>query len=281
MDTAGIDRSMKYKEDVEKLCYDDVMKSIKYSHIIIVMIDALKAFQVPELSLAQYVSAEGRGMIFVVNKWDLIPDQYKKKAIKYMEKQLQTKLGEVKDAKLICISAKTGLNMDRVMDEVIKLYDKWNLRVSTGLLNDWLRKFKKLMKPPTEQGEILVVKFAMQISTRPPTFTVFVNDEAMFKENYFRFMRQSLTKEFGLEGVPIRINIRDPKSQSKMLQESIKQKQQQLKQKKDNHTHGAYETYQIMRKIMSEQRKMANKAEEKVRVMEKIINKIQNKNLQA
>lgn len=79
--------------------------------------------------------------------------------------------------------------MDKVMDEVLRLYEKWNLRVGTGLLNDWVRKFRKLMKPPTDQGEILNVKFAMQISTRPPTFTVFVNDHDLFTENYYRFMR--------------------------------------------------------------------------------------------
>jgi len=111
--------------------------------------------------------------------------------------------------KLFMISAKTGKNLNRVMDEVLRVYEKWNLRVSTGALNDWLNRFKKVQKAPTEEGEILKIRFISQIKTRPPTFTLFINDKNLLKDNYLKYINQKITEEFGLEGIPIRIIQRD------------------------------------------------------------------------
>jgi len=95
----------------------------------------------------------------VVNKWDLFPKELRKKAIKYMEKQLATKFSLLKDIKLFCVSAKTGLNLNKVLDEVLMVYKKWNLRVTTGMLNDWLRRFKKIHPAPTHNRETLKIRY--------------------------------------------------------------------------------------------------------------------------
>jgi GTP-binding protein len=84
---------------------------------------------------------EGRGIVIAANKWDLIEDKYKKKAVKWMEKQLEKGLGQAKRVPIAYVSAKTGLRTDRVMDEVMRVYEKWNTRVSTGLLNKWMYQF--------------------------------------------------------------------------------------------------------------------------------------------
>jgi GTP-binding protein len=84
---------------------------------------------------------EGRAVVIAANKWDLVEDKYKKKAVKWMEKQLEKHLGQAKGVPLAFVSAKTGLRVDRIMDEVMRVYEKWNTRVSTGLLNKWMYAF--------------------------------------------------------------------------------------------------------------------------------------------
>jgi GTP-binding protein len=101
---------------------------------------------------------EGRGIVIAANKWDLIEDKYKKKAIKWMEKQLEKGLGQAKGVPIAYISAKSGLRTDRVMDEVMRVYEKWNTRVSTGLLNKWIYQFQRVQKMPTDMGRTLKLR---------------------------------------------------------------------------------------------------------------------------
>lgn len=114
---------------------------------------------------------------------------------------------------LAYISAKTGQRVDTIMDEVLRVYEKWNTRVSTALLNKWIIAFQKVQKLPSEQGKALKLRYLMQIKMRPPTFFLFVNSKKLYSDNFEKFMRNSIAKEFGFEGVPIRILIRDNRSQ--------------------------------------------------------------------
>jgi GTP-binding protein len=95
------------------------------------------------------------------------------------------------------------------MELVIKTYDKWNIRISTGYLNRWLGAFKKVQSLPSGGGERLSIKYMAQIKSRPPTFYVFVNNKELMKINYLKNFRNALAKEFGIEGIPIRILLRD------------------------------------------------------------------------
>lgn len=104
---------------------------------------------------------EGRGVVIVANKWDLIDDKYKKKAIKYMETQLEKGLGKTKGIPILYVSAKTGQKTERIMDEVLRVYEKWNTRVSTGLLNKWIWAFSKVQKMPTDKGKMLKMRYLM------------------------------------------------------------------------------------------------------------------------
>mmetsp|Transcript_20638 Transcript_20638/g.28458 ORF Transcript_20638/g.28458 Transcript_20638/m.28458 type:complete len:101 (-) Transcript_20638:161-463(-) len=99
------------------------------------------------------------------------------------------------------------------MDEVLRVYEKWNTRVSTGLLNQWIRAFCKVQRMPSDNGKILKIRYLMQIKTRPPTFFLFVNNKRLVSDNFERFLRNSICDEFGFEGVPIRILVRDNRSQ--------------------------------------------------------------------
>ncbi len=111
------------------------------------------------------------------------------------------------------VSAKTGMRTERIMDEVMRVYEKWNTRVSTGLLNKWLHSFARVQKMPTDMGRMLKLRYIMQIKTRPPTFFIYVNDKDLVDDNFERFLRNSIALEFGFEGVPVRLLIRDSKAQ--------------------------------------------------------------------
>ncbi len=111
------------------------------------------------------------------------------------------------------VSAKTGMRAEKIMDEVLRVYEKWNTRVSTNLLNKWLRAFCVVQKLPSDGFKHLKLRYLMQIKVRPPTFFLYVNNKNIMPDTYERFLKNSISKEFGFEGVPVRILIRDNKMQ--------------------------------------------------------------------
>ena len=113
------------------------------------------------------------------------------------------------------VSAKTGTRVDNIMEEVMRVYEKWNTRVSTGLLNKWIMEFNKVQRMPSDKGRRPKLKYLMQIRTRPPTFFIFVNQRNLMSDNFLTFLRNCIIEEFGFAGVPIRILVRDSRSQYK------------------------------------------------------------------
>jgi len=211
VDTAGISIKARHKDRIEKLVRESMEKILKYSHIAIVLIDAMEAFTIQDFAIMTQVIEEGRGLVVVANKWDIVNDKYKRKAVMWMQKQLEKKFRQAKGIPLTFVSAKTGIRVDKVMDEVLRVYEKWNTRVSTSLLNRWLMAMKRIHKMPGLDGKFLNIRYIMQIKSRPPTFFFFVNDTKFIPDIYKRFLRNTLIKEFGFEGVPVRLLFRDNK----------------------------------------------------------------------
>ena len=138
VDTAGIKVRKGTMNTIDELVQKDIDTAIQYSHVVAVMIDSMQAFTSADMSLIKNVLDEGRSVIIIANKWDLVEDKYKKKAVKFMEKQLEKGLGQAKGIPIAFISAKSGQRTEKIMDEVLRVYEKWNTRVSTGLLNKWM-----------------------------------------------------------------------------------------------------------------------------------------------
>lgn len=208
VDTAGLEANTHLKSELEKLVHKKTVRSIQNSDVVLVVIDALEAFQNVDLSLVQMVQEEGRAVVLVVNKWDLVDPKWKERAAKYMMKQVARYVAGVDDKALHFISATDGTRVQNILDAVHKTFLAWNTRISTGLLNGWLRRFKKVQKLPTERDHKLKIQFVVQIKSRPPTFAVFINDMEMTDENYVRFMKEHLQDEFKLKGCPIRLIFR-------------------------------------------------------------------------
>jgi GTP-binding protein len=141
VDTAGVKIGKPNETVLDVKIQQEVQDAIKYSHVVAVMIDSMEAFTSADMSLVKMVLDEGRAVVIIANKWDLVDEKYKKKAVKWMEKQLEKGLGQAKGIPIAFISAKTGQRADKVMNEVLRVYEKWNTRVSTGLLNKWMHAF--------------------------------------------------------------------------------------------------------------------------------------------
>lgn len=154
---------------------------------------------------------EGRAVVLVVNKWDLVDAKWKEKAAKYMMKQVEEKVGLHAANSLSFVCAKDGMRVENILKTVHKTFLCWNTRISTGMLNIWLKKFKRVQKMPTTRDKKLKILFLVQIKTRPPTFSVFINDMEMTDDSYIRFMKSHLAQEFGLVGTPIRFVFRGTK----------------------------------------------------------------------
>lgn len=208
IDTAGIEKKSKKKKNVDNLIFKKTMKAIKGSKAVIVVIDALEAFINVDFDLINLCINEGKPVVLVVNKWDLVADKWKQRAAKFMVNQVEKQLGILNGVPVHFVSAKEGIRTRRVLDDVLRVYTAWNTRISTGLLNNWLNKFKRVQKLPTKRDMKLRIFYVSQIKVRPPTFSVFVNNIKMVDENYTKFVKKSLTEEFGFQGVPIRLTFR-------------------------------------------------------------------------
>lgn len=194
-----------------------------------------------------------------MNKWDLVTKEWKERAMKYMNTQVEKALGEVKKVPIYYTSARTGQRIPDLMDEVLNVYEKWNMRVSTGLLNAWLSKIKKVQTLPAHRGTVLKIRFVTQLKSRPPTFVFFVNNAKFIKENYEVYLKNSICSEFGLEGIPVRVIFKDGKYQ-------------ETKKNFENNN-----PFKKFRAELLKQRRIGNFSKQKLRLLEKGREKIKGK----
>ena len=184
------------------------MAHVKQSHVVVYIMDAYSAMVIDDFSFIKSVIKEGRPIIIAVNKWEVIKDQFRYKAKNYLLKQIQKKLGQLHGNPLVFISAKMGIGLTDLLSKVIGCYDKWNTRISTGLLNDWLDNFKKLQELPKDNQHTLKINYLIQARVRPPHFIFFINTRGLFEPYYERFLLRNLAKEFKMDGIPLRLTLR-------------------------------------------------------------------------
>lgn len=149
----------------------------------------------------------GKGIIIVVNKWDEIEkDNY---TIESFKKDVYQKLAYLTYAPIIFISAKTGQRVNKIFDMINEVNRCNSIRVSTGMLNQVINEAIAITQPPTDKGKRLKIYYGTQASTKPPTFVIFVNNKELFHFSYERYLVNQIRKEFGLEGTPVRIIVRE------------------------------------------------------------------------
>jgi GTP-binding protein len=206
VDTAGLRRKAKVQEKLEKLSTQDTIRAITFAEIVILVMDATHPFEIQDLQIADLVEREGRGLVFVLAKWDLIEDPQARLAEIIDEAQRQ--LPQVKGAPIISLSAETGRGLDRLMPAVSKVHSDWSTKVKTRDLNDWLQMAIQRHPPPSVNGRRIKPKYMAQTKARPPTFVLFASRADQLPESYRRYLINSLRESFDLPGVPLRVTIK-------------------------------------------------------------------------
>jgi GTP-binding protein len=206
VDTAGMRRKARIEDKVEKAMVDDALRAIRFAHVCIVMIDAREEIHRQDLAIARLVAEEGRAMVIAANMWDITTN--KQERLKEIRYQLDQSMGQVKGVPVATISALKGKGIDKLMDQVFTIYDRWNWRISTAELNRWLDIKLEAHPPPLVQGRRLRIRYATQIKTRPPSFALFVSRPADLPEHYLRYLAAGLRDDFGLDGLPLRLLMR-------------------------------------------------------------------------
>jgi GTP-binding protein len=210
VDTAGLRRKAKVQEKLEKLSTQDTIRAITFAEVVILVMDATHPFEIQDLQIADLVEREGRGLVFVLAKWDLVDDP--QAALAEIIEQAQRQLPQVRGAPIVALSAETGRGLDRLMPAVFKTYGDWSTKVKTRDLNDWLQMATQRHPPPAVNGRRIKPKYMAQTKARPPTFVLFASRAEQLPDSYRRYLINSLRESFDLPGVPIRVTVKSSRN---------------------------------------------------------------------
>ena len=207
IDTAGIRRKSKVKESIEKFSIMRTLLAIERADVCLMMIDANEGVTDQDAKIAGEAHEAGKGIIIVVNKWD----EYEKETgtLEKYKKEIYNKLSYLSYAPIIFISAKTGQRVDKLFNMINNVAEQNAMRVSTSVLNQVINEAIAIVQPPSDKGRRLKILYGTQVSTKPPTFVIFVNSKDLFHFSYERYLVNQIRKEFGLEGTPIRVICRE------------------------------------------------------------------------
>lgn len=207
IDTAGIRKRAKVHEDLEFYSVMRSIRSIEYSDVCIFMIDATEGIQRQDLSIFYVIEKNHKGVVVVVNKWDLI--EKTTNSVKDYEDKLREQLAPFNDVPIIFTSTITKQRIHKVLEKAMEVHENRTKKIPTHKLNDFVLDIMKRTPPPAIKGKYVKVKFATQLPTHAPSFAFFCNLPKYVKEPYKRFIENKLRAEFNFEGVPVRIFFRE------------------------------------------------------------------------
>lgn len=209
IDTAGLRRKSKIKENIERYSIIRTVAAIERSDVVILMIDATEGVSEQDAKIAGIAHDRGRGLIIAVNKWDAIEKD--NHTVKEYTKKVRDILSFVPYAEIIFISALTGHRTKKIFDLLETVIENHAMRIQTGVLNEILMEAVALQQPPSDKGKRLKLFYMTQVSTKPPTFVLFVNKKELMHFSYQRYIENRIRDTFGFMGTPIRIFIRERK----------------------------------------------------------------------
>ncbi|MDR0839789.1 MAG: ribosome biogenesis GTPase Der [Christensenellaceae bacterium] len=207
VDTAGIRRKRAIEDEtIERYSVIRSLGAIRRADVALIVIDAAQGMSEQDVRIAGYVHEEGKASVVVVNKWDLIEKDTH--TMQQFKQKLYADLAFMDYVPMLFISAKTGQRVNKVLEMVTYAYAQNRMRISTGTLNDIISEAITITEPPSDKGRRLKVYYATQVSIKPPTFVLFVNDPALMHFSYKRYLENYLRKSFGLDATPLRLIIR-------------------------------------------------------------------------
>lgn len=209
IDTAGIRRKSRVKEEIERYSVIRSLAAIERADVCLIMIDANEGVTEQDEKIAGYAHESGKAIVIVVNKWDLL-EKDNKTAEEFTNK-IRKELSFISYAPIVFISVKTGQRIQKLIELIKYVADKHSIRIKTGVLNEVIAKAVMMKQPPIEKGKALKIYYATQVSTKPPAFALFVNYEDAIHFSYERYLENQIRQNLGLDGTPIRLFYRKKK----------------------------------------------------------------------
>lgn len=209
IDTAGIRRKKKVSEAIEKYSILRALTAIERSDVCLLVIDASEGVTDQDKKIAGLAHEAGRGVLILVNKWDLVEKDGK--TMKRFTETIRQELAFMPYASILFVSAITKQRVNLILERAAYISDQASMRVQTGLLNDIINEAIILNQPPSDKGKRLKIYYMTQVGVKPPTFVLFVNDKELAHFSYLRYLENVIRKNFKFEGTPMHIQVREKK----------------------------------------------------------------------
>ncbi len=209
IDTAGLRRKNKIKEDLERYSIIRTVTAVDRADVVIIVIDAKEGITEQDAKIAGIAHERGKGIIVAVNKWDAI-EKNDKTIYQYTNKLKET-LSFMPYAEYIFISAETGQRLPKLFELIDAVRQNQNMRVATGVLNEIVSEAVAMQQPPSDKGKRLKIYYVTQVAVKPPTFVVFVNDKELMHFSYTRYIENQIRNAFGFRGTSLKFIIRERK----------------------------------------------------------------------
>ncbi len=207
IDTAGLRRKSKIKEDLERYSIIRTVSAVERADVVILVIDATEGVTEQDAKIAGIAHDRGKGLIVAVNKWDAV--EKNDKTIYEFTRKIKDTLSFMQYAELVFISAVTGQRINKMFDLIDMVRENQTLRIATGVLNEIMTEAVALQQPPSDKGKRLKLYYMTQVAVKPPTFVIFVNDKELMHFSYVRYLENRIRESFGFKGTALKFIIRE------------------------------------------------------------------------
>lgn len=207
IDTAGLRRKSKIKEGIERFSIIRAVTAVERADVVLLLLDAAEGITEQDAKIAGIAHERGKGIIVVVNKWDLV-EKDDKTIYRYTE-NIEKTLSFMTYAEVMFVSVKTGQRLNKLFTMIDAVISNQNLRIPTGVLNEIITEATVMQQPPSDKGRRLKILYATQVSVKPPTFVIFVNDRELMHFSYVRYLENRIRDAFGFAGTSLKFIIRE------------------------------------------------------------------------
>ena len=209
IDTAGLRRKNKIKEELERYMIVRTVSAVERADVVVLVIDAVEGVTEQDAKIAGIAHERGKAVIIAVNKWDAVEKD--DKTIYRVTEKVRNVLSYMPYAEILFISAQTGQRLNKLFETIDIVSENHSMRVATGVLNEIMTEAVAMQQPPSDKGKRLRLYYITQVSVKPPTFVIFVNDKELMHFSYTRYIENQIRESFGFKGTPLKFIIRERK----------------------------------------------------------------------
>lgn len=213
IDTAGLRRKSRIKEELERYSIIRTVTAVERADVVLMVIDAVEGVTEQDAKIAGIAHERGKGVIIVVNKWDAIKKN--DRTMREYESRVRQVISYMPYAEIMYVSAVTGQRLNRLYDMIDMIIANQTMRIATGVLNEIMTEAVAMQQPPSDKGKRLKLYYITQVSVKPPTFVIFVNDKELMHFSYTRYLENKIREAFGFRGTPLRFIIRERKEKER------------------------------------------------------------------